>query len=150
MMLHWPEFKAAAPAIAAIGEKLLHNPNSGEVAILATIDTQGRPRVAPFCPIFTEQGMYLLAGARTPKARHLTNRGDYALHALLGADDLEFQTSGTVRPVRANNERAQVIAAVPFPSFEANDPIFELLIDRALTVTWPSSGKKNKKVWSFT
>ncbi len=44
-MLHWKEFKSAAPEIASIGGKLLYNTESGEVAILATVDTTGRPRV---------------------------------------------------------------------------------------------------------
>ncbi len=148
-MLHWPEFKATAPEIAAIGEGLLNKPERAEVAILATVDSAGRPWVAPFCPIFTEHGVYLLAGAQTPKVRHLNCRQVYALHALLGPDDLEFQISGAVRAVRMNDERAEVIAAIPFPSFNASDPIFELLIDRALTVTWPEPGRKNKQAWSF-
>ena len=78
----------------------------------------------------------------------LENNGSYALHALLGADDLEFQTAGTVRVVEAKGERSEVISAIPFPSFDATDPIFELLVARALTVIWPEPGMKKKHAWT--
>lgn len=147
-MLRWPEFKNAAPEIAAVGTTLLYNPDAGEVAILATVDARNRPWLAPFCPIFTDRGLYLLAAAHTPKVRHLQSNPRYALHALLGADDLEFQTSGSVRCVDDDTERIEVIAAIPFPSFDQTDPIFELLIERALTVIWPEPGKRRELAWT--
>lgn len=146
-MLRWSEFRDAAPDIASVGEQLLFNPDHGEVAILATVDEGGRPSVAPFCPIFTEFGMYILAGARTPKVRHLSSNGRYALHALVGADDTEFQMSGAVRTVEATDETRTVLAAIPFPSFDASDPVFEFLVDRALAVTWPAPGSPRKSSW---
>lgn len=42
-MLNWSEFKQAAPEIAAVGEKLMHNRDTGDVAILATVDRKDRP-----------------------------------------------------------------------------------------------------------
>ncbi len=147
-MLHWPEFKKASPEISTIGEKILYNPNAGEVAILATVDSRNRPWVAPFCPIFTDKGLYLLAAAHTPKANHLLRNPNYSLHALLGPDDLEFQVAGNARAVSSEDERSQVISAVPFPSFDATDPIFELQVARALTVTWPEPGKKKLRSWA--
>ena len=149
-MLQWSDFKRAAPDIAAIGERLLHNPDAGEVAILATVDHLGRPWVAPFCPVFADRGMYLLAAAETPKVRHLAANSAYALHAMVGTDDLEFQVAGTTRLVRSDEERQAVIAAVPFPSFDANDPIFELQIGRALSVSWPQPGRRQKLAWAHT
>lgn len=147
-MLSWPQFKIASPEISALGEQLLYNPNAGEVAILATVDSVNRPWVAPFCPIFTDSGLYLLAAAHTPKAHHLQKNSAYSLHALLGADDLEFQVAGTARTVSSDEERSEVIAAIPLPSFDASDPIFELQIARALTVTWPEPGKKKQLSWA--
>jgi len=147
-VLHWPEFKKASPEIASIGEGLLFNPNAGEVAILATVDSKNRPWVAPFCPIFTNEGMYLLAAAHTPKAHQLMRNSNYSLHALLGSDDLEFQVSGVAKSVSSERERSDVISAVPFSSFDENDPIFELQVARALTVAWPEPGKKKQLSWT--
>ncbi len=143
--MRWHEFAEAEPAIAEVGLSLLYRENQGEVAILATVDEGGRPRVAPVSPIFCEDGLYLSVGAHTPKVRHLKHNGLYALHALLGADDLEFQISGSVREVDNRAEHDRVVAAIPFSSFDASDPIFELLLERALTVTWTKPATRGSK-----
>ncbi len=146
-VLSWSDFRRAAPEIAGVGRRLLHHPEHGEVAILATTARGDAPRVAPVCPVFTDQGMYVLASAATPKVAQLRRDPRYALHAQVGADDLEFQVSGRVRVVDSTAERSEVLAAVPFESFDREDPIFELLIGRALTVTWPSPGQPVKLRW---
>lgn len=141
----WRDFENAAADLAAVGRSLLFHPHRGEVGILATIDGRGRPRVAPVCPIFCGDGIYLSVGAHTPKLRDLDRTGTYALHAQVGADDLEFQIGGTARRVQAADERAAVIAAIPFPSFDPADPIFELRVERALAVSWPERSTKGRR-----
>ena len=148
-VVSWSEFERAAPELAAVGRELLYRPDCGEVGILATVDAAGSPRVAPVCPIFSDAGIYLSVRAHTPKCRHLKGDGRYALHALVGGDDLEFQISGRVRLVGDADERRRVIAAIPFPSFGVDDPIFELEIERALVVSWPEGGERgDKRAWS--
>lgn len=147
-MLTWIDFERAAPEIAQTGKALLFHPDRGEVAILATIDAGGGPSVAPICPIFADRGVYVLASRRTPKVGHLQVDGRYALHALVGADDLEFQMRGAVRPVTSASEHEAVLSAIPFPSYDANDPLFELLISHALAVTWPTPGTPRRMSWS--
>ena len=133
-LLRWSEFHRAAPEIAAVGRRLLYRPDRGEVAVLATVDRRGAPRVAPVCPVFTDTGLYVLASTGTPKVGHLRRDPRYALHAQVGADDLEFQIAGRARLVVSAAERADVLDAVPFDSFDPEDPIFELLIGSALAV----------------
>ncbi len=137
-MRRWNEFAETCPEMAEIGLALLYRPTAGEVAILATVDGRGNPAVSPCCPIFSGAGMYVLAGAATPKVRHLRRSGRYALHAQVGADDLEFQLAGEVREVSDPDERGRIIRDVTFPSYDARDPIFEFLISRALTVCYPA------------
>ena len=96
-------------------------------------------------PIFCGEGIYLSAGSHTPKVRHLESNGRYALHALVGADDLEFQIAGTVRRVESSVEHDAVVSAISFPSYDASDPIYELLIERALSVTWPEPSTRGNK-----
>lgn len=146
-LVSWSEFQQAAPDIAAIGHRLLHHPERGEVAILATVDRHGAPRVAPVCPVFTRRGLYVLASAATPKVVQLRRDPRYALHAQVGASDLEFQLTGRVRLLDAAVERSDVLAAVPFDSFDRKDPIFELLIGRAVAVSWPAPDKPTKRRW---
>jgi len=145
--LRWADFARQAEEIAALGVQLLHNPHQGEVAILATVDRYNRPAVAPFCPIFSGDGLYLLAGASTPKVRHLQHNPAYALHALVGSEDIEFQIAGNARLVENETEREAVLAAVPFPSFDPSDPVFELLVRHALAASWPTPGQQQKQVW---
>lgn len=144
----WGHFEAAAAELAAVGRQLLHRPDRGEVGILATLDDRGRPRLAPVCPIFIGEGIYLSVGAHTPKFGDLQRNPAYALHAQVGADDLEFQIRGDARQVEDRAERANVIAAIPFPSYNPSDPIFELLIRRALVVTWTEGATgRQKQIW---
>ena len=96
-------------------------------------------------PIFCEEGIYLSVGSHTPKVRHLESNRRYALHAIVGADDLEFQIAGTARRVDSGAEHDAVVSAIPFPSYDASDPIYELLIQRALSVTWSEPGTRGNK-----
>ena len=145
-MLRWKSFAEAAPAIAEAGRRLLYRPDQGEVALLATVDGRGNPRIAPVCPIFTPEGIYLSVSARTPKREHLQSHGGYAMHAQVGADDEEFQIGGRARQVTDAGELERVREAIPFPSYGPDDPIFELLIGRALVVTWPADAEGAVKV----
>jgi len=144
-MVRWANFAAAEPSMAGVGERML---SGGNVGILATVTADGAPRVAPVAPIFFAEGIYLSVSSTTPKLQDLQARETYAMHALLDASDEEFQISGAARAVTGDQERAGVVAAIPFPSFEANDPIFELMIGQALWVRWSGPGKDSqKRVW---
>lgn len=144
--VRWSEFAAGAPALAVLGRQLLQRPDQGIAAILATESSVG-PGVAPVCPIFALDGVYLLVGSATPKHRQLRRSGRYALHAPVGADDLEFQIRGRARLVQSAETRNVVLATIPFPSFNPTDPIYELLIERALSVSWPQPGIPEKQSW---
>ena len=144
--VRWSEFAADAPALAEVGRQLLRRPDQSIAAILATEGSAG-PGVAPVCPIFALDGVYLLVGPSTPKHRQLRRSGRYALHAPVGADDLEFQISGRARLVQSAETRNAVLAAIQFPSFNPTDPIYELLIERALSVSWPQPGLRKKRSW---
>ena len=148
--VRWSEFAAEAPELAEIGRGLLWRADQGIAAILATESPSG-PHVAPVCPIFAatsgQADLYLLVGADTPKHRHLRGSGRYALHAPVGADDLEFQIGGCAELVELAEMRAAVLGAIPFPSFDPADPIYELLIERALGVSWAQPGVPRKQVW---
>ena len=143
-MVRFGELEQLAGDVAAVGRQLLQRPDRGEVAILATVDDDHRPHVAPVCPIFCGAGCYLSLSALTPKRDHLARSGCYALHAQVGADDLEFQMRGAARLLEPSEERDRVIDAIPFPSYDAADPIVELLISHALAVTW-SAGQRHKR-----
>ena len=74
--------------------------------------------MAPVCPIFLDPGMYLLLARGTPKYAHLARDPHYVLHAMVGADDLEFQIAGRCRFVGDEDERQRVLGAITFPDFD--------------------------------
>ncbi|MDA1075777.1 MAG: pyridoxamine 5'-phosphate oxidase family protein [Proteobacteria bacterium] len=84
-MITWKQFAASAPKLAQTGLKHLYHPEQGEVGLLATVNAEGLPSIAPVCPIFADDGVYLLVAAASPKRRHLDQHGAYALHAQVGA-----------------------------------------------------------------
>ena len=71
--------------------------------------------------------------------------GTYALHAFLGQNDEEFQIRGSVQEVTNPPERWAVHEAIPFPSFDADDPIFRLDVRGCLWVSWERVGEPGTK-----
>ncbi|MEJ2132466.1 MAG: pyridoxamine 5'-phosphate oxidase, partial [Gammaproteobacteria bacterium] len=94
-MISWQAFTQQAPRFAEAGARLFdHGGNGISIGFLATVTATAKPRLAPVCPIFFEQGIYLSVGAPTPKRADLKERGDYVLHTFLGTNDEEFQIAG--------------------------------------------------------
>jgi hypothetical protein len=144
-MLSWAEFEDAAPEFASAGRRLLVGDDGVAIAFLATVSAQGRPRLAPVCPIFCGDHVYLSAGSHTPKLRDLRANNVYALHAFLGENDEEFQVSGSSSEVRDPAERSAVHQAIPFAAFNRDDPIFRLGVERALWVYWERVGQPDTR-----
>jgi len=144
-MATWAEFERAAPDFAATARRLLVGSDGVAIAFLATVTQANTPRLAPVCPIFRGHHVYLSAGADTPKVRDLRVKRVYTLHAFLGKNDEEFQFSGTSSEVTGSRERAAVHEAIPFGAFSKRDPIFRLVIERALWVHWERAGQPDTK-----
>jgi hypothetical protein len=130
----------SAPDLAAAGRRLLSEAGGAAVAFLATVARDGRPRLAPFCPIFSGEDLYICAGARTPKRFDLENDGRYVLHASLGESDEEFQLAGRAERVDDAALRARVHSDIAF-QFDSADPIFLLGIERCLWGYWENAGR---------
>jgi hypothetical protein len=144
-MASWADFEADAPDLAGAGRRLLVGPDGVAIGFLASVGAAGGPHLSPVCPVFCGRHVYVVAGARTPKARDLGFRRGYALHALLGANDEEFRIAGRASAVPAADERAAVHEAVPFAAFGRDDPIFRLDVERALWVSWERVGKPDTR-----
>jgi hypothetical protein len=138
-------FASAAPAFAAAARRLFVGADGVAIGFLATVSAAARPHLAPVCPVFCGDDLYLVAAAHSPKTADLRADGAFALHAFLGANDEEFQLAGRAREVTAAEERAAVHAAIPFASFRRDDPIFRLGVERALWVYWERAGQPDTK-----
>ena len=144
-MKSWSAFAEAAPELATAGKRLLVGADGNAIAFLASASEAGVPHLGPVCPIFGGSDLYLCAGGRTPKVRDLRENGRYALHAFLGENDEEFQLRGTASAVTSPDERAAVHAAIPFASFDREDPIFRLWIESVLWTHWERVGQPDTR-----
>ena len=143
--LRWAEFESQEPAFAAAGRRLLVGADGVAIGFLATAARSGRPRLAPVCPIFAADDLYLCAVETSPKVGNLRANPAYSLHAFLGKHDEEFQVQGRAAEVVDTSERASVHGAIPFPSFDEQDPIFRLDLERAVWVHWENPGQSDTR-----
>lgn len=138
-------FAAAVPEFAAAARRLFVGADGVAIGFLATVSASARPHLAPVCPVFCGDELYLVAAAHSPKASDLRANGAFVLHAFLGANDEELQLAGRAHEVEEPAERAAVHAAIPFASFQRSDPIFRLGLERALWVHWECPGQPDTK-----
>ncbi len=147
--MSWTALSDADPELAAAGRRLLERDGRAPIAFIATVSARGLPRLSPVGPIFSAGEIYLSIGAHTPKARDLANNGRYALHAVLGRRDEEFQMSGVAAPVTDKAERRAVHAAILFPVFNPDDPVFRLGVEWCAWSRWdgPSERPSFRRYW---
>ncbi|HEX6208647.1 MAG TPA: pyridoxamine 5'-phosphate oxidase family protein [Actinomycetota bacterium] len=72
----WGRFAEVEPELAAFGAERLARPP----AYLATVRSDGRPRVHPVTPILPADALFVFMEPTSPKGRDLAKRGSFALH----------------------------------------------------------------------
>jgi hypothetical protein len=155
-MLGWMEFADAEPELAAEGRALLYQFGVG-LAFLATVRTDGAPRVNPMCPVIDETGLYafLVPG---PKRDDLHRDGRYAMHSFPTDDDEDaFSLAGRARSLD-NPERQRTLAAqflsernwtAPPKGFEQQE-LFVFELDRCLHTITKGHGDSDPqhRIWN--
>lgn len=137
-MATWAEFAAAAPEIAAVGERLL---GQHGLAYLATTGVDGRPYVHPVVPLIAGGRLFVFVALRTPKERNLRRDGRYSMHAVVGKEDEEFLISGRI--LMADDQASRTVAykaAEAIGMTTKNDVLMEFLIERAHWAIWENLG----------
>jgi hypothetical protein len=143
--MSWRRFAQDAPDLAAAARRLLVGADGVAFGMLATASREGRPHLAPVCPVYCGDDVYLVSAGHTPKTVDLRSNGAFVLHALPGAADEEVQIAGFAREVADPDERAAVHSAVKFAAFSRTDPIFRLELERALWVRWERVGQPDTR-----
>jgi hypothetical protein len=143
-MVSWSEFASSAEVLAASGRRLFGGADGNPIAFLATASPAGNPRLAPVCPIFSGDDLFLSVAQSSPKCGDLRATGHYTLHAFLGENDEEFQISGQAEILRSPAQIDAVHSDVPF-SYETDDPVFRLGIERALWCYWANVGQPDTR-----
>jgi hypothetical protein len=146
-MITWTELERQQPALADAGRRQLYQIAIG-LAFLATVRSDGAPRVHPVCPVISEAGLHLLIVAG-PKREDLRRDGRYALHSETcppPRQDDGFAVAGrAIQVTDAAAERvvrAQVLTerdGQVWPGFDS-DVVFELGIERVLLMLTQADG----------
>lgn len=144
-MATWNEFTAAAPDLAAYGKARF---NRARVAFLATVSSDGSPRVNPVEPVICQERLLLFIEPASPKAADLRRDGRYAIHSHV--DNLsgvggEFSIKGRAIPIDDPAMREQAVDAACYTPPDAY-ALFELTIDAALSRDY-DDGKLIQNRW---
>jgi hypothetical protein len=89
----WRDLEQADPELAAAGARRLH----GRVAYLATVSSDGAPRVHPVTPIVGDGRLFVFMEPTSPKGADLRRGSRYGLHSAVGDSsgrDGEFLARG--------------------------------------------------------
>lgn len=137
----WAAFAAAAPEIAAAGERLLQANGEG-TAFLSTVRKDGGPRVHPVMPVLAGGALHVFVVTMGNKYRDLLRDNRYALHAMpVPEGGEEFYLTGRATPLRDAGDREMVRAAsggrLGGHDFEA---LFALDMEAVLHTKWENWG----------
>jgi Pyridoxamine 5'-phosphate oxidase len=131
-MASWSDLAAEQPRLAAKIQNLFHQYGLG-FGYLATVRTDGGPRVHPVSPIIADGGVFCFV-MDSPKRRDLERDGRYALHAYPGeATDDEAYLVGHARLV-ADLARRQHLADRYRAEPRVDWRLFEFDIDVAMFI----------------
>lgn len=137
-MAGWPKFAQDAPEMAKGTKELFYQYGIG-LGFLATVRSDGGPRLHPICPVITDQGFYVFI-VPSPKRRDLDRDGRFALHAFAPEDvDDECYLTGTVRAVDDPETRSLVAEAYhhdPRP----DEALYEFNIARCMIARYKHRG----------
>jgi hypothetical protein len=136
----WSEFEKANPALAEAGSKQIFQYGVG-LAFLATVRSDGSPRLHPLCPVLSDSHLYILVVPHSPKRWDLQRDGRYSLQAFPQArpDSDEFYLNGTAQLLTDPAKKSAVLADAKHVA-SPDEIIFELLIERAMWTTWEGFG----------
>ncbi|HKY83692.1 MAG TPA: pyridoxamine 5'-phosphate oxidase family protein [Anaerolineales bacterium] len=139
-MVTWKEVSETQPELARKGEGLIFQYDVG-LAFLATVRSDGAPRLHPVCPVLSNSGLYVFVMPFSPKLRDLTRDGRFALQTFPQPrpDSDEFYISGTARAVTDTAVSAAALADAKHHVSPDEVP-FEFLIDRIMHTKWEGFG----------
>jgi hypothetical protein len=148
-VVSWAEFAAVEPELAQYGWDLLTE--QAGYAYLATITTDGAPRVHPVVPFVAEGRLFISVVAASPKVSDLRNEARYMLHATVGDNDTEFAVRGCAIEVTdlALAGRAGDHQELNQVELHDDSVLFELQIERVDAAIW-EDGPPHRQTWRAT
>src|SRR5579862_2544496 len=158
-MASWNEFTAAAPELAdaaarrwpgivALERGELALQPVFQVAYIATVQPDGRPRLHPFCPVLAGGRLFAAIPPKSPKGHDLRRDPRCAIHALPGPDDDELLLLARATEVDDDATRAMVNAVVErsevggMIATVSEHPLFEFDIEQVDVARWVAVGQR--------
>jgi hypothetical protein len=155
----WNEFIAAAPELAAAAQSrwpgivALERGELGpqpvfQVAYLATIRPDGRPRLHPFCPVLADGRLFAAIPPKSPKGHDLRRDPRCAIHALPGPEDDELLVLALATEAVDDATRAVVVRVVEQSGVSgmiatvSEHPLFEFDIEQVDVARWVDIGQR--------
>jgi hypothetical protein len=133
--MSWKDLENARPELAAFGADRFQRFG---VAYLATVATDGSPRVHPVTPIVGQGHLFVFMEPTSPKGHDLRRDGRYALHCSvsdISGESGEFFISGHAT---FRDDPAVRRLAVELATYTPADRyiLFELDVERAASTTY--------------
>ncbi len=144
-MRSWADFAAEAPDLAAFGQRRLER----RIAYLATIRTDGAPRVHPVSPFIGDGCLAVYMEPTSFKVADLRRDARYALHC--GVEDNEggegeFYLTGRADEITDGRRRAEAVGWALASGYEAaaRHLFFEFKLGYALATTYDGGAKRER------
>jgi Pyridoxamine 5'-phosphate oxidase len=144
----WAEFADTDPEFARFGEKRLSQP----VAYLATIRSNGAPRLHPVSVHIADGLCFVYMEPTSLKAADLKRDDRFALHCAVedsNGGNGEFGIRGSAFLIEDTNARTLLFAAASAHGFHPKDRyvLFELKIETAFSTIYDTNGLPQRKIW---
>ena len=147
-MVCWSEFAETAPDLTVFGRRRLE----GRIAYLATIRSDGSPRVHPVSPFIANGRLFVYMEPTSPKAHDLLRDGRFALHCAVednSGGDGECVVRGRAEKI-ADEEARQLAfeeAAAAGYKPENRYVLFELKLAASMATVY-EDGKPKRFRWN--
>ena len=147
-MIPWSEFAAASSDLAAFGSRRLE----GRIAYLATIRSDGAPRVHPVSPFIAKGRLFVYMEPVSPKAHDLARDGRFALHCVVednSGGEGEFLITGCTEKVIDQGARRLAFEGAAAAGYKPDNRyvLFELKISAAMSTVY-EDGKARRVRWN--
>lgn len=143
--MSWSTLESADPELAAFGVERFGRTG---VAYLATVRSDGAPRVYPVTPIIGAGCLFLFMEPSSPKGHDLQRDGRYAMHCSVedsGGGGGEFFIAGRAQLVSDPALRQAATAAASFAPAERYI-LFELSLEQASSTIY-DGGSPLRRRW---
>jgi hypothetical protein len=144
-MRSWADFATEAPDLAAFGRRRLER----RIAYLATIRTDGAPRVHPVSPFIGDGCLAVYMEPTSPKVADLRRDARYALHCAVEDNEGgggEFYVTGRAEEIADAKRRAAAAGWAEAAGYAPLDRhvFFELKLAQVLATTYDEGRKRRR------